>query len=103
MKRKFFYDIPTFIPDKNGNIVLMEKKSVSPIEYFQYGINQNGKFYLQWDYPMLGDDELESDYREISKERIKNDLENEMNICNQEENVKIAEKIAEALEFIEKR
>ena len=77
MKRKFFYDIPTLVPDENGDVVLLNKKSISPLEFFQYGINKYGKYYLKWDYPMLGDDELESDYREISKERIKNDLRNE--------------------------
>lgn len=51
---------------------------------------------------MLGDDELESDYREISKERIKNDLRNEFKICIEEENVEIAEKIEEALNYIKK-
>ena len=102
LKRKFFYDIPTFIPDENGNIILLQKKSVSPIEIFQYGISQNGKFYLLWDYPLLGDDELESDYREISKERIMNDLGIELNICDKEGNLEIVVKISEALEFIKK-
>ena len=102
MKRKFFYDIPTFVPDENGNVVLFQKKSISQLEFFQYGMNKYGKYYLQWDYPMLGDDELESDYREISKERIKNDLRNEFKICMEEENVEIAEKIEEVLNYIEK-
>ena len=102
MKRKFFYDIPTMVPDENGDVVLLNKKSISPLEFFQYGINKYGKYYLKWDYPMLGDDELESDYREISKERLKNDLRNEFKICIEEENVEIAEKIEEALNYIEK-
>ena len=102
MKRKFFYDIPTLVPDENGDVVLLNKKSISPLEFFQYGINKYGKYYLKWDYPMLGDDELESDYREISKERIKNDLRNEFKICIEEENFEIAEKIEEALNYIKK-
>ena len=39
MKRKFFYDIPTLVPDENGDVVLLNKKSISPLEFFQYGIN----------------------------------------------------------------
>lgn len=80
----------------------MEKKSLSPLETFQYGINQNGKFYLQWEYPLLGDYELECDYREISKERIKNDLEYELYACRQDGNDEVTEKIVETLSFIEK-
>ena len=102
MKRKFFYNIPENVPDKSGNIVLMEKNSASPLEFFQYGINQSGKFYLRWDYSLFGDDELECDYREISKERIMNDLIYELNICRQEGNDNIAAKITEFLSYIEK-
>ena len=76
MERKFVYNDITLKPDEDNNIVLLSKKSIAPLEVFQYGINSEGKYYLRWDYPLLGDYELETDYREITQERILEDLNN---------------------------
>ena len=32
MKRKYYYDIPTFNADNDGNIIIIHKYSMAPIE-----------------------------------------------------------------------
>lgn len=32
-EKKVFYDIPTLVPDENGDVVLLNKKSISPLEF----------------------------------------------------------------------
>lgn len=45
MKRKFYYDIPSFSPDKDGNIIFMHKYSMAQIESFKYGVSKDNDFF----------------------------------------------------------
>lgn len=100
MERKFVYNDITLKPDEDNNIVLLSKKSIAPLEVFQYGINSEGKYYLRWDYPLLGDYELETDYREITQERILEDLNNELIICERNGEMRVVENIMKAIHYI---
>ena len=100
---RFFYDIPTLEPDEKGNIEVIHKYSVGPIESLTYGITKNKEFYFEWLYPIFGDEELETDYRIISKERILKVLELEIAECKKNENVKLVEKYEEAKKIISTR
>ncbi|MDE6620901.1 MAG: hypothetical protein K2K74_10530 [Lachnospiraceae bacterium] len=42
---RWFYTKPDFIPDENGNIVLISKKSFGPLEVYEWGIDSDEKVY----------------------------------------------------------
>ena len=95
----FLYDIPTLIPDKDGNIVIINKYSLGPIETLTYGITKDKKFYLDWEYPEFGE-ELVRDYKIISKERILQVLELEIEKCKNNGEMQAVEKYEEAKQLI---
>lgn len=101
MKVKYYYDIPTFNADEHGNVIIIHKYSVAPIESFTYGITKDNQYFLEWEYPMLGDDELEIDYRIITGDRLLDVLKNEINICRETRNAELVEKYVEAMEKIQ--
>lgn len=97
MKQKYYYDTPTFNPDKDGSIILIHKYSIAPIESFTYGITKDNQFFLDWKYPVFGDDELENDYRIITSDRLLKALKNEIALCKQAGNTELVEKYEEAI------
>lgn len=103
MKREFYYDIPSFSPDKDGNIIFLYKYSMGPIESFKYGVSKDNQYFLDWEYPIFGDDELENDYRIISGERLIRALKNEIDVCILEGNNELVEKFREGITRIETR
>ena len=42
---RWYYTKPDFVPDKNGTIVLISKKSFGPLEVYEWGIDSNKKAY----------------------------------------------------------
>ncbi len=42
---RWFYTKPNLIPNKEGNIVLISKKSFGPLEIYEWGINQDQNAY----------------------------------------------------------
>ena len=96
---RFIYDIPTLKPDKDGNIVIINKFSLGPIETLTYGITKDKEFYLDWEYPEFGE-ELVRDYRIISKERILQAVELEIERCKNDGEIQFIEKYEEAKELI---
>ena len=100
MVRKYYYDEPVFEPDEEGNIIIIHKYSIAPIESFTYGITKDKQFFLDWRYSLLGDDELERDYRIITKERLLNTLKNEIVILKNEGNTKLAMEYEKAYDLV---
>lgn len=100
MKRKYYYDIPNFIPDNDGNIVLINKYSVAPIESFTYGITKDNQFFLDWKYPLFGDDELQCDYRIITSDRLLNVLNDEIDLSKKSGNNELVRKYEKAIEIV---
>lgn len=101
MERKYYYETPTFNPDKDGNIIFIHKYSIAPIESFTYGITKDKQYFLDWKYPVLGDNELENDYRIITSDRLLRALKNEITTCRQSGNIELVEKYEEAIARIE--
>lgn len=100
---RFFYELPSLNYNEDGNMEIIHKYCVGPIEIQIYGINQNKEFYFDWTYPEFypDDTELERDYRVVSKERILKAINLEIEKCLEEENIKLAEKYKNAIEMIE--
>ena len=101
MKSIFYYDMPSFNPDKEGNIIFLHKYSMAPIESFKYGISKDNQYFLEWEYPVFGDDELENDYRIISSDRLIKALNNEIKVCKQAGNDELVERFMESIKKIE--
>jgi len=97
---RFLYGIPTLRQDLEGNIVIIHKYSLAPIETLTYGITKDKEFYLDWEYSELNDEELVSDYRIISKERILKVLDLEIERCKKINEIQFIEKYEEAKKLI---
>lgn len=67
---RWFYTKPDFVPDRDGNIVLISKKSVGPLEVYEWGIDSNKNAYEL--YKWLENDfyEDESYFRNIETEKL---------------------------------
>jgi len=100
MKRKVYYMFPELKSNNDGVIILLEKRYVAPIEVLTYGITSERKFFLEWVYPLTSDIDLGCDYREITKERLINDLTSELNNCDNEEDESLPGKIKKILDFV---
>lgn len=101
--RKFFYKEPSFKYDIDGNMEIINKMCVGPIEVIIYGINKDGKFYFDWTYPDFypDDSELEREYKIISKEEMIEKIKIEISICEKEGNNDLVQKYYKAIEMIE--
>lgn len=73
---RWFYPAPSLKPDDKGRIVIVNKMSVEPCEYFEWGIDPKGKTYEE--YKWLENDLFEDDsyYEEIELERFISIVEN---------------------------
>lgn len=100
---EFFYKKPDFIPDEEGNRVIINKCCVGPIEAVIYGITKDNRYYCDWTYPEFypGDDELERDYRIITKNDMIRALDFEINICRKKGNIEMADEYINAKSIIE--
>ncbi|MDE7415497.1 MAG: hypothetical protein K2N44_04145 [Lachnospiraceae bacterium] len=67
---RWYYTKPDFIPDKDGNIVLITKKSFGPLEVYEWGIDSNKNAYER--YKWLENDfyEDESYCQNIEREKL---------------------------------
>lgn len=103
MNGKFYYKDPCFKYNSKGNMEIIYKYCMGPIEVLIYGITKNKEFYFDWTFPEFypGDSELERDYKIISKERLLEAINIEIAICEKEENNELAEKYRWAVEMIE--
>lgn len=99
---KFFYKNPCFEYNSEGNMEIIHKYCVGPIEVLIYGITKNKEFYFDWTFPEFypDDSELERDYRIISKERMLKAIGQEIDACEKEKNINLAEKYKMAVEMI---
>lgn len=97
---RFLYDIPTLESDEDGNIVIINKYSLGPIETLTYGITKDKKFYLDWEYPEFNDEKLARDYKIISKERILKALDSEIQRCKKNGDIQFIKKYEEAKQLI---
>ena len=90
--QKFFYTKPQLEPDADGNIVIISKASVGPIESVCYGINKAGEYYFRWVYPEFwpGDEELETEYRIIAEDEMIKAVKNELSVCQKAGNKEMA-------------
>ena len=101
MKIKYYYDVPNLSEDEDGNVIIIHKYSIAPIEYFTYGITFDKHYFLKWEYPLFGDDELVCDYRLIPVERLLDVISKEIDNCQEHGNNELAEKFMEAKNYIE--
>lgn len=100
---KFYYEIPNFKYDTNGNMVIIKKLCFGPIEAIIYGITQDKKFYFDWTYPEFypSDSELEQEYRFITKEEILEAIKIEISICEKEGETELVEQYIKAINMIQ--
>ena len=66
----WFYNKPTLQPDKEGDIILIFQYSMGPCEWWQWSMDAQGKFWME--YKWCENDFYEEDNfkEEISKEDI---------------------------------
>jgi hypothetical protein len=100
---KFFYKNPCFEYNSDGNMEIIHKHCVGPMEVLIYGITKNKDFYFDWTFPEFypNDSEMERDYRIISKERLLEAINIEINTCEKEGNNELSEKYRLAVEMIQ--
>lgn len=67
---KWLYSVPDPLPDKDGNIVLIKKASVGPLEVYEWGMDSNNIPYES--YKWLEDDFFEetSYFKNIDNEEL---------------------------------
>lgn len=67
---RWFYSIPDLVPDNNGNIVLISKRSFGPLEVYEWGIDADKNAYEL--YKWLENDfyEDESYCQNIEREKL---------------------------------
>ena len=99
---KFYYKSPNFKDDDNGNMEIMNKPCVGPIEVIIYGITKDKKFYFDLTYPEFypNGSELKRDYRFITKEEMIEEIKREITICEKEGNLELVEKYLDAINMI---
>lgn len=100
---EFLYRDPNFEPDEDGNRVIINKRCVGPIEVIIYGITKENEYYLDWTFPECypDDDELERDYKIISRDEMLEALEIEIETCKKDGNIEMADKYIQAKKIIE--
>jgi len=100
---KFFYKNPCFEYNSDGNMEIIYKYCVDPMEVLIYGITKNKEFYFDWTFPEFypDDSEMEREYTIISKERMLNAIKIEIDTCKKEGNIELGEQYKRAVEMIE--
>lgn len=100
---EFFYRDPNFEPNEDGNREIISKCCVGPIEVIIYDITKENEYYLDWTFPVNypGDEELERNYKIISKDEMLGALNFEIEICKKDGNIEMADKYIQAKKIIE--
>ncbi|EKQ51443.1 MULTISPECIES: hypothetical protein [unclassified Clostridium] len=100
---EFLYRDPSFDPDENGNRVIINKRCVGPIEVIIYGITKENEYYLDWTFPECypDDDELERDYKIISRDEMIEALDIEIETCKRNGNIVMTDKYIQAKKITE--
>jgi hypothetical protein len=89
---KFCHSMPANSVDKEGNRAIIFKYCFGPIESTIYGITKDNHYYMDYTFPIgLGEDELEHDYRIISKLEMLKAIYNEIELCERNGGYAIAE------------
>ena len=80
---RFFYNLPSFTENADGNREIINKRCVGPIEVIIYGITKDNEYYFDWTYPEFypDDSELERSYKIITKQKILDALDLEIEVC----------------------
>lgn len=68
---RWFYQKPNLIPDENGTIVLIAKRSFGPLEIYEWGIDRKGKPYEMYQWCENDFFENESYIKNISHAELK--------------------------------
>lgn len=89
--KNFYHCMPAKIPNENGERPIIRYHCFGPIEALEYGITQNGDYYLKYTYALLGEDELECDYQIISGEKMLAAVNQEILLCERNGGSHIAE------------
>ena len=99
---EFLYIDPNFEPDEDGNRVIVNKRCVGPIEVIIYGITKDNEYYFDWTFPECypDDDELERDYKIISRDEMLEALDIEIETCRKDGNIEIVDKYIQAKKLI---
>lgn len=97
---RWHYVMPKFKFNGEGKMYLILQLSFGPLETYEYGMTQQGKFYK--DYHWCEDDFFEDSdfYKEITKEEMLQEIIETKELCKEhqwDEGVKIYEKIQEYL------
>ncbi|NRU38512.1 hypothetical protein BJV39_002607 [Clostridium beijerinckii] len=96
--------IPANETDEHGNRDIIINLCFGPIEATIYGITKDNKYYKDSTFPAcLGDDELENEYRIISKSEILEAINSEIRVCELNGGNAIAEALKLEREKIERR
>jgi len=71
---RWMYNKPNFVPNKEGNIVIISKRSFGPLEIYEWGLDKNNIPYERYEW-------LEDDYfadsgyiKNITKEELLNEI-----------------------------
>ena len=89
--KNFYHCMPAKTLNKNGERAIIRYYCFGPIEAFEYGITQNGDYYLKYTYAPLGEDEIECDYKIISAEKMLAVINQEILLCENNGGSHIAE------------
>ncbi len=74
---RWLYDKPDLVPNKDGDIVLISKKSFGPLEAFEWGIDRNNIPYESYEW-------LENEWLEDTSYRKNITNQELINILNSE-------------------
>lgn len=91
-----YHKMPADTADEEGNRDIISNLCFGPIESTIYGITKDNKYYKENTFPAcFGDDELDHEYRIISKSEMLEAIKNEIQFCE----ANGADIIAEALKL----
>ena len=82
---RWYYDQPSAQPDAEGRIVVISKKSIAPLEVYQWGLTADHKCYEK--YSWCENDFFSDSYyeKEISKEALIEQIETMKNLIRDTE------------------
>ncbi|OVE69044.1 hypothetical protein CCS79_08955 [Clostridium diolis] len=99
-----YHKMPANETDEHGNRDIIINLCFGPIEATIYGITKDNQYYKDDTFPAcLGDDELENEYRIISKSEMLEAINSEIRVCELNGGNAIAEALKLEREKIERR
>ena len=71
---RWLYTRPDLVPNKDGNIVLISKKSFGPLEVYEWGLDADNNAYELYEWLENDFYEDESYYRNIGREELERQI-----------------------------